>query len=68
MVGGRGDTSERTGAIRWYPYSWGIGCRLCNTFPSPVSLRGIAFVSPSLINHTRTWLSPALCARIGHNA
>ena len=80
MVGGRED--ERTNrvsgraAIRWYCVFWGIGRGLCNTFPSPESgplRRGIAFVSPSLINHTHTWLSAVLSvlseySNLGHNA
>jgi hypothetical protein len=68
MVGGRED--ERTNrvsgraAIRWCCVFWGIGRGLCNTFPSPeerpFAACGIAFVSPSLINHTHTWLSAVL--------
>jgi hypothetical protein len=35
MVGGRGGTSERTGCHSLVSVFWGIGCGLCNTFPSP---------------------------------
>jgi hypothetical protein len=76
MVGGREDERmnrvSEWAAIRWYSAFWGIGRGLCNTFPSHARSgplrRGIAFVSPSLINHTRTWLSPVFSVRIRHNA